>query len=359
MPSKNSNLDFTGQNLYVGIDVHKKSFTVSIRGEELLYKTFSQAPSARVLADHLRTNYPGAEYHAAYEAGFSGFWLQKELEGLGIGCIVVNPCDVPTTDKEKKQKRDAVDSKKLARSLANGELAPVHVPDLQLQQDRSLVRVRQQVVGNLTRCRNRIKALLHFYGTPYPGRFLNRGCHWSKGFMCWLENCNLGHQSGDRALGLLVSEAHFLRELLLGANKDIMELSRTERYRENVELLISIPGIGRLTAMVLMVQIGDIKRFGKLDRLCSYIGFVPNVHASGEREYTGSITKRGNRKLRANLIESSWIAVRNDPALSMKYQQLCQRMSGNKAIVRIARKLTNRIRYVLVNKKEYRIGTTA
>lgn len=164
MSIKSNQLDFTGQNLYMGIDTHKKNFTVTLQGEQLTYKTFSQPPDPRVLVEYLHRNYPGASYYAAYEASFSGFWIQEQLQAAGVNCIVVNPSDVPTTDKEKKQKRDPLDSRKLARSLKNGELTPIFIPDKTQQMDRSLLRTRKRLVGDQTRCRNRIKALLYFYG---------------------------------------------------------------------------------------------------------------------------------------------------------------------------------------------------
>lgn len=359
MSTKNKQLDFTGQNIYVGVDTHRKSFAVSIEGDRLFYKSFTQPPVPGILADHLHKNYPGANFYAAYEAGFCGFWVQQQLERLGINCIVVNPCDIPTTDKEKKQKRDSLDSRKLARCLKNGELRAIHVPDTMRQQDRSLLRTRGRIIGDQTRCRNRIKALLYFYGINLPEQFQKSGTHWSKRFMKWLSELSLEHTSGRQALNFLVKEANSLRELLLEADKAIFRLSKEERYSGDVKLLVTIPGIGRLTAMILLTEVGDIKRFKKLDDLCSYIGLIPNVYSSGENERVGDITKRGNRHVRTFIIESSWMAVRNDPALGCKYHELCNRMPGNKAIIRIAKKLMNRIRYVLLNKEEYEIAIAA
>jgi transposase len=359
MLSKNNKLDFTGQAIYIGMDTHKKQFTVTIQGEHLTYKTFTQPPHPKVLIDYVKRNYPGADYYAAYEAGFSGFWIQEELQSGGVDCIVVNPSDVPTTDKERKQKRDPLDSQKIARSLKNGELNAIHIPDKKSQQDRSLLRMRQRIVGNQTRCRNRIKGLLSFYGIEFPEQFNSSGSHWSKRFMAWLMRLGLGHNSGNTTLSLLLNEAKFLRDLLLKADSDIRLLSREDKYIEQVKLLLTVPGIGRLTAMIFLTEIGDVKRFKNLDHLCSYVGLIPNIYASGEKEKTGDITKRGNSRLKSHLIESSWVAARNDPALSLRYNELCSRMSGNKAIIRIARKLLSRIRYVLVNKQEYVLALTA
>ena len=359
MRSKNNKLDFTGQTIYIGMDTHKKQFTITLLGEHLSYKTFSQPPKPGVLIDYLKKNYPGAHYFAAYEAGFSGFWIQEKLQTGGVECIVVNPADVPTTDKERKQKRDRLDSRKIARALKNGELSAIHIPDKRKQQDRSLLRIRQKIIGNQTRCRNRIKGLLNFYGIDMPEQFNKSGTHWSKRFMNWLKQLDLGHSSGNGALALLLEEATFLRSLLLKAGREIRLLSKEERYAEDVRLLLTVPGIGLLTAMIFLTEVGNVKRFKTLDQLCSYVGLIPNVYGSGEKEKVGDITKRGNRHLKSHLIESSWIAARNDPALSMRYNELCRRMNGNKAIIRIARKLLNRIRYVLTNKQEYVLALAA
>ncbi|MDZ7742428.1 MAG: hypothetical protein U5Q03_13815 [Bacteroidota bacterium] len=101
MRVQNNKIDFSGQNIYVGIDSHLKSYKVSLYHDDIALKTFSQDPSPDILVKHLRKNYPNANFFCAYEAGYSGFWLQRSLEKLGINCIVVNPADVPTTDKEK------------------------------------------------------------------------------------------------------------------------------------------------------------------------------------------------------------------------------------------------------------------
>lgn len=359
MQAKNTKLNFSGQNIYVGMDTHKKHFTISIQGEHLFYKTFNQPPKPAILVKHLQQNYPGANYFAAYEAGFSGFWIQEQLQAKGVDCIVVNPCDVPTTDKEKKQKRDPLDSRKIARALKNGELTGIHIPDKVHQQDRSLLRARQRIVGNQTRCRNRIKSHLYFFGIEYPEKFQHSGTHWSKRFMDWLNQIDLGEQSGNLSLRLWLKEATSLRDLLLEADREIRKLSQQERYAEDMTLLLSIPGIGRLTAMILLTEIGDIKRFGNLDHLCSFIGLVPNTYGSGDKEKTGEITSRGNRRLRSHIVESSWVAVRSDPALTLRYNELRGRMNGNNAIIRIAKNLVNRIRHVLINKQSYELAVAA
>jgi transposase len=120
-----------------------------------------------------------------------------------------------------------------------------------------------------------------------------------------------------------------------------------------VTWLTSIPGIGIISAMTLLSELESIIRFNSLDKLCSYIGLVPTTNSSSENERIGSITPRSNRALRGMIIESAWVAIRNDPALALSYSNLCKRMKPNKAIIRIAKKLLNRIRYVLKNQTKY------
>ena len=125
---KSNRLDFTGQPIYIGLDVHKKSWSVSIQSALCEHKTFTQPPEVDTLVNYLRRNFPGASYHSVYEAGYSGFWVHDQLREKGVVCTVVNPADVPTKDKERRTKRDRVDCRKLARSLRAGEIEGIYVP---------------------------------------------------------------------------------------------------------------------------------------------------------------------------------------------------------------------------------------
>jgi transposase len=130
-------------------------------------------------------------------------------------------------------------------------------------------------------------------------------------------------------------------------------LSTSERYSKNIELIRSVPGIGLITGMILLVEIEDIARFENCDKLAGFIGLIPTCHSSGERENKGKITPRRHNSMRKTLVESSWIAARRDPALSLSFSRYCKRMEPNKAITRIARKLVNRIFFVLTTQQKY------
>ena len=134
---QSNTLDFRGQNIYVGIDVHLKSWSVAILSEHSVLRRFRQDPEPEVLHKYLVSNYPGANYFSVYEAGFCGFWIHEKLTNLGITNIVVNPADVPTMSKEKLRKTDAVDCNKLARELRSGSLEGIYVPGADILEMRS------------------------------------------------------------------------------------------------------------------------------------------------------------------------------------------------------------------------------
>lgn len=347
---QNSKLSFRDQDIYVGIDTGKKSWKVTIRTEHLAHKTFSQDPRPEILVNYLHSNFPEGNYHCVYEAGYFGFWIYESLKKQGVDCIVVHASDVPTSDKERRNRNDGVDSRKLARSLQNGELAPLYVPSREAQEDRSLVRMRTTMVRKQTRCKNQIKALLSFYGQEPP---IDLASRWSNNFICWLENVEFHRSSGKQSLKTLLSELRHIRQSISDLTRDIRHLSREEPYREQVAYLKSIPGIGVTTAMVLLTEIVDINRFKNIDHLASYVGLIPGEDSSGDKEVHTGISRRRNQNLRYLLIESSWVAASNDPALTMSYNNLIKRMPKNKAIIRIARKLLSRIRFVLKNREYY------
>jgi transposase len=343
-------LDFSGQKIFCGIDVHKKSWKVCIRNEHMELKTFSQNPSAIELAAHLKKNYPQADYQVVYEAGFCGFGPQREFTKEGINCIVVHPADVPTTDKDKQRKSDTVDCRKLSKTLSDKEIEGIFVPGIEQQDDRGVIRVYQQFVKDQTRCKNRIRGFLFFQGIPIPNH--DEYTYWSKNFIQWLKELSLT-PSARATLDLSVQSYEQTRSLVLAATRQVRELSKQERYKERIKLLRTIPGIGQIGALLFTTEIGDVNRFRKFDSLCDYLGLVPKVHGSGERETVSGLTHRGHHQLRETLIEASWAAVRLDPAMTMAYNELIKTMKKNKAIIKIARKLLNRIRFVMKNQTEY------
>lgn len=345
---------FKDLNVSVGIDVHKKQWNVAIYANRCLHKRFQQPPSGQALSNYLTKHFPGATYKSAYEAGCLGFQPHRELTVLGIDNIVVNPADVPTTDKEKKRKRDAIDSVRIGRGLVNGELEAVNIPTPQEESDRKIVRIRTSILrSRLTKSKQRIKDFLLKTGMQIPDQW--EGNNWGRAFIDWLENLEYPEPSNRVVLDLLLDDLRQAKEQQHKVDREIVKLSKTEPYANTVARLRTIPGIGLLTAMVLVTELIDMERFDSNDKLASFCGIAPDVSSSDQKEKVKGLTKRTNSELRRIIIQASWIAKNKDPDLLMSYQNLTKRMMGQEAIIRIARKLLNRVRYVWLNECDYKI----
>ncbi len=356
MQKQNYKLDFTGKNIYSGIDAHLKSWKISIMVDGILCKTFSQEPKASVLRNYLEINYPGGTYYAAYEAGFCGFSPHRDLMKYGINCIVANPADIPTTDKEKRQKEDARDSRKIARSLYNDEIQSIYIPSMDIEGLRTLVRYRKTLVKEINRYKYRAKSLLYYNGFRLPIELEQGSKHWSKRYSKWLCGLEFETTYSRKTLDSIIETVEHLRSKLLEINKLFRQLEKQSEFSAQIRLLRTVPGIGLITSLTIISEIENIERFSNLDKLCSYIGLIPSTNSSGENEKIGSITNRSNRQLRSMIIESAWIAIRQDPALMMRYSELRQRLEANIAIVKIAKKLLSRIKHVLKNNEPYEKG---
>jgi len=346
------NAIYKNVKIFTGIDVHKKSWDLrSVSSDVILKRLHLTNPSVEKVATYLNSQFPGADHICVYEAGFSGFWLQEGLSSLGIKTIVVHPGDVPTTDKEKRNKTDIIDCTKLAISLRSGQLDGIYIPSKDQQHDRSLVRQRYQQASDERRMKNRIKSHLNFYGVELEEGIQNS--HWSKNYLNRLQN--FSEAKKDEVLGGYLEKLNVERKFVLSGIQKIRALSKTEEYNKKVELLRSIPGVGLLTAMVYLTELGkDVSRFKSDDRYISYIGLVPTTKASGEKKHTGGLTKRGNKRLRTAIVLSSWMSIRHSGVMLDFYQnQKAKGKSSNKSIIKVARKLSMIMKAVLRDGVKY------
>ena len=135
---------FAGQTLFVGMDVHKSSWNLGIYLNDMFIKNVHQKPNLPIMANYLKQHYPGALYKAAYEAGKFGFWIQRQLSSLGIECLVVNPADIPKSQKDTLQKTDPRDARNLGLRLQNGGLNGIPIPDEHQEADRVLPKSSQK-----------------------------------------------------------------------------------------------------------------------------------------------------------------------------------------------------------------------
>jgi transposase len=349
--NKVTQVDFSGQRFYIGIDVHMKQWVVTIRSQQMELKTFSMNPSAEELHRYLDRHYPGGCYNSVYEAGFCGFWIHRKLCHYGINNMVIHPADVPTSHKEKTNKADKVDSRKLARELENGSLKALYVPDEFHQQLRSLRRLRYRSVQNQTRVKNRIKGHLHYYGIKIPPQ--RELGHWSGRFIQWLQSLRFANPSAKDYLDFCMEELAQHRERTAKITRQLRRYCKEHQLSEHINYLRSVIGIGFVTAITFFTEIIDMRRFPTLDHLAAFVGLVPSQQGSGDKIIEHGLTERRNRFLRYLIIEAAWVAARKDPALLLAFTELTKRMTKQDAIIRIARKLLNRMRYVWIHQTRY------
>ncbi|MEW6006363.1 MAG: IS110 family transposase [Stygiobacter sp.] len=352
MQKENNKLDFTNQTVFVGIDVHKKQWSVTINTGGQQIKTFSMNPSTKELSKYLMKNYPKAKYQSCYEAGYCGYWIDRQLKSMGIENIVVNPADVPTSNKEKTSKTDRIDSRKLARELSSNNLKGIYIPAEEQQAARTLSRLRIQLVKDQTRVKNRIKSLLNFLGVQLPENIEVK--YWSGKFIKYIESLNFQQEEVKQTLQQHLRQLKTLREQITEVVRMLRKMiNQDEDKQKIITRLMTVPSIGFITAVTLYTEIMDIRRFLGYDHLSSYVGLAPSTYSTGGKEVVLGITQRQNTYLRNILIESAWIASRKDPALTMKYGQLIKRMKKQEAIIRIAKKLLRRIMHLWKGKEDY------
>ena len=349
--NKNS---FKGQNIFVGIDVHLKTWHVTTLTQSGYKYSFAQHSDAKELFDRLNKKFPDAHFKSAYEAGFCGFSAHYALTEQGFENIVVNAADIPTTGKEKVMKTDAVDSEKIAWALKRGELTGIYVKQKAFMDDTNLMRLRQRFVKDLSRQKNRLKQLLYTQGVTYPGRFSRCRTHWSRNFMKWLrEEVELLSEE-KLTLTLLCDQVDNTRQAILKVTREIRRMSTTEKYKENFGLLKSVPGFGLILSMSMLTELdNNPTRFPNERSFVAFLGLIPTCHDSGEKKVSGEKTFRGNKHLGPLIVEASWVAIQRDCELGAYYTNCCQTMKPQKAIIKVARRLACRAYAVLKTKKEY------
>jgi transposase len=329
-------IDFRGQSFFVGIDVHKSSWSVSTRSVNLHLETFSQPPSVKALICHLHKKYPGGEYHSAYEAGFCGTGIHEELCRGGVRNMIVNASDIPCTDKQNKNKTDVHDSRSIAFHLERGNLHGIYILAREHQELRSLFRFREAKVKDVTKTTNRLKGFLFYYGIKFGLIFEGREYISSK-VLNWLSKLKLASEAGEITLKRYMDDLVYHRRQLLLTTKELRKVIQ-ERYHTSYKCLLSVPGIGAITATALLAEIGDFNRFDNPREFCSYIGLIPWENSSGDRMHTNGIQPRCNKHLRPLLVEASWTAIRKEPLL-LKYYRRHAIKNNKHAIIKVARKL--------------------
>jgi transposase len=312
-----------GQGItYMGLDVHKASIHVAVLlpgRKRVVEETLPH--EKRVVARWVRRwsqQAPG-RIVCAYEAGPTGYALQRELVARGWRCQVVAPALIPRKPGERI-KTDRRDARKLAELLRGKLLTEVHPPSPTEEAARDLCRAREDAKQDRMRCRHRLTKFLLRRGIPWTqGRK-----HWTHAHRAWLRQLRLEHAAEQAVLEdyLLAVEQLDSRLAELGARLEA--LSQQAPYAKSVGALRCFRGIDTVTAMTLVTELHGIERFHRPHQLMAYLGLVPSEHSSGGRRRQGGITKAGNGHARRVLIESAWHA-RHAPAVP---QALAQRRRG-------------------------------
>ncbi|MGH7238711.1 MAG: IS110 family transposase, partial [Candidatus Saccharimonadales bacterium] len=235
-----------------------------------------------------------------------------------------------------------------------GSVNGIHIPSVQQQDDRSIVRNYLQFIKDQTRCKNRISGALFFQDCARElSGDEHKQVYWSKNYIKQLKALPMATPQARRSLDLLIGAYENVRDQVRLATVELRKLAREDRYKSQVALIGSVPGIGEIGAILFLTEIGDFNRFNGTDQICSYVGLIPNTHSSGEHNRVSGLTYRGHPKLREILIEASWKAISLDPAMTIAFSDYCKRMKKNQAIIKIAKKLLVRIRYVMIHQQPY------
>lgn len=346
---------------YIGLDVHKATIAVAIAeesGPPTSYGTIPNDPSAtRTLLTRLGG--PDVELHVAYEAGPTGYALYRQLTRLNIDCMVVAPSLIPRRpgDKVKTDRRDAL---KLARLLRTRDLTPVWVPDEAHEALRSLVRARADAKADQLRAKHRLSKLL-----------LRQGCWaplgvraWSTRYFAWLHQLEFAHLPDRIVFADHLAEVIAAGERIKRLEAALHHCAQSSSQVALIRALQAFRGIGFLSAVTLVAEAGDLRRFRTAPQFMAYAGLVPSESSSGGKHQRGAITKTGNALLRHVLGEAAHhvrrppqvsaalrrrqaevpreiidLAWRAQHRLHARYRHLSGRLGSLKALTAIAREL--------------------
>jgi len=345
---------------HIGLDVHKETIAVAVLRPGGIECDERQIPNTPEALRKLFGRYSDrAALRTCYEAGPTGYDTQRLLASLGVSCEVIAPSLVPKRSGVRV-KTDRLDARNLARLHRAGELVCVRVPTPAEEALRDLVRAREDLKGDRRIARQRIRSFLLRYGKRYPAG----PDRWSWRFEVWARALRFEQPASQAAFEHLLG-AYFMRDTQMAAiDKQIAELALAEPLAGDVARLRAFRGIDTLTAVTLLTETCDFRRFGSAGSFMAFTGLVPSEHSSGQSRHQGSITKTGNSHLRRVLVEAAW-AYRHAPALRGKlrarqigqppevlayswaaqcrlhgtYRRLAAKKGANKAVVAVAREL--------------------
>lgn len=345
----------TTQAVFVGIDLHKRIWHVTVVDAEgeMLFRG-SMAPDPHSLLKLLE-RYRECRIEAAYEAGYFGYWLHDQLEARGIRCAVIPPSLIPV-EYGNRVKTDARDSLKLAELfLSKKPVKKVVVPSPVERCHRQVIRTRHQLIKKRVQVQHQIRSLLMMYGVALPPAVRE----WTKTFVMHLHQLKLHDPYLHESFQNLLTAYDDADRLVAAQTELLRRLAKEDRYRDRVAILKSIPGVGVITAMEMLLELQDVSRFSRADKLAAYVGLTPSQYTTGDHVRMGHITGIGKPSLRTMLIEAAWVLVRKDEEWAVKYGNLRYRTGSKRAIVAIARRLIVMSRRLLLDNRMYESRSVA
>lgn len=324
-----------GDYIMVGCDMSDRSLMLQVaRNAEVAEKrSFGNSPQGRekmfaFLADRSREGV-GAQIVFAYEAGPHGFGLHDELTAAGIRAHVLAPTLLPQSVKGRKDKTDQKDALRIlevlrGHLLAGNRLPAVWVPDRTTRDDREIVRSRLDVDRKARRVRVQTRMLLKRASVTRPEGV---GKGWTLWYRAWLRGLTGGPsplREGARiALSSLLRQLDMHEEELRTLDEQVARLAAQERYHAAAERLDEEAGVGVLTAMVFLTEMGDLNRFSNRRKVAAYLGIVASKYLTGNSQNRyGRITRQGSSRVRAMLCQAAWRRVKTDPTERARYERI-------------------------------------
>lgn len=337
--------------IMIGCDLHDRSMLIRTavgRGEPQ-EDLFSNERLGRSLLigklKQLSEEHQAKRVVFAYEASGQGYGLSDLLHQEGLECYVLSPNQLPKTSKSVKQKTDSKDAQMILEQLrghvlAGNRLPVVWTPPQRLRDDRELVRARVDTSDDITRIKLQILSMLKRYEIFKPGWYTAR---WSKRFVKWLRDTAAVMDSVVApVLESLVDRYELYHAEQNKLDRAIGALSKTDRYREACRELRKLPGVGLLTAMTFLTEMGDLERFHNRREVAAYLGLCPSSFESGNaNDRKGRITRQGPSRLRKMLCQAAWVSLRDSEEASQTYHRIKGGKSNRtkKALVAIMRRL--------------------
>jgi transposase len=344
-------ISYAGARVYVGVDVHKETSTVTCVCHKQRVKTATVPADPASLAASLLRWFSGATLASAYEAGFSAFVWHRALTQAGMTHIVVTPAAIAVAANEKV-KTDRRDSQRLAIDLADGRLRGLSVPTEAAERARLLPRTRAQIVEHRATIARQIKAKLHQFGVIGPSsRRLLSSRYWRER-ATWPLPPELAV-----SLTLWAEQWRFATRQLLEMRR--LRRDQAQAQEEIAKAYRSVPGIGTVVARTWATDLGDMTRFANARALCSSTGLTPSEYASGPSVRRGHMSRQGSSRVRHWLVETAGRALPRDEVLQEIFDRIAATRGKKRAIVAIARRLIGRMRACFRQGTTEAVGTYA